>query len=174
MALQKDYDFNGIPVTNAYIRIYHNEGSKLKQTIRLSYHATPTSDRFHEEQYIFTPDLTGGTDGTGANFIKQGYDCLKAIHTFPISTIVDGQTIKVAGDVTAAVTLEAPHEIIISGSTSNDGKKIATSATFDGTDTTLTLSTVTDDVTGPADGDVKIGRITPFTDYFSDATDILE
>lgn len=80
MALKKTWNFCGIPVTDAYIKVRSVAGSKNEITCLIGYHVDPSEAEFMSTQHTFAPDMDG------KNFIKQAYEHLKTLPEFAGAT----------------------------------------------------------------------------------------
>ena len=77
MALNKDSNFKGLVINNAYIKVIRFEGSKNKLSFTIGYYASK------DEQVIFTETYSVKEfDIEGDNAIKQAYETLKKMDKF--------------------------------------------------------------------------------------------
>jgi hypothetical protein len=80
MALKKTWNFCGIPVNDAYIKVHSVSGSKTQTTCLVGYHVDSAETQFMSTQHTFAPDMNGG------NFIAQAYAHLKTLPEFAGAT----------------------------------------------------------------------------------------
>ena len=80
MALTSDYSFNGITVSQAYVKVQSVLGDKNNVAVEVAFFADSTQQPFTNKRYEFTPDLDG------SNFIQQAYEYLKTLPEFADAT----------------------------------------------------------------------------------------
>lgn len=76
MALTSNYLFNGITVSQAYVKVKSIVGDKNVVGVDVAFSADSTEQPFTYKGYEFTPDLNG------PNFIQQAYEYLKTLPEF--------------------------------------------------------------------------------------------
>jgi hypothetical protein len=76
MAITNNVVYKGIPINNAYIRIWRYEGSKENTHFEAGIHADKDSEMITSKGYQFPLNLDG------ANTIKQAYEYLKTLPEF--------------------------------------------------------------------------------------------
>jgi hypothetical protein len=76
MAFQQSFSFNGIDVTDGYIKVSSVAGGKTELFVQLDYSAGPQFQAVQKKSVNFVPDMEGG------NFIKQAYQFLKTLPEF--------------------------------------------------------------------------------------------
>jgi hypothetical protein len=77
MALQKNYNWNGVEIENCYIRIDKISG-KTNLKLEISYN-TPAKVKLFTGEANFTAQIESELHPTVKNFIHQGYDYLKTL-----------------------------------------------------------------------------------------------
>jgi len=80
MALKKTWNFCGIQISDAYIKVHSVTGGKSQITCLIGFHVDPDEQQFTATQHTFTPSMDGG------NFIKQAYEHLKTLPEFAGAT----------------------------------------------------------------------------------------
>lgn len=76
MAFQQNFSFNGIDVTDGYIKVSSVAGEKGGLAVQLDYSAGQQFQAVQTKSVNFIPDMEGG------NFIKQAYLYLKTLPEF--------------------------------------------------------------------------------------------
>jgi hypothetical protein len=76
MAFQQSFSFNGINVSDGYIKVSFVAGGKNKLAAQLDYSVGQQFQVVQTKSVDFIPDMDGG------NFIKQAYQFLKTLPEF--------------------------------------------------------------------------------------------
>jgi hypothetical protein len=76
MAIKNNVIYKGIPINNAYIRIWRYEGDKEKMHFEAGVHASKDAEMITSQGYRISLNLDG------ANPIKQAYEYLKSLPEF--------------------------------------------------------------------------------------------
>lgn len=76
MALSKTLEYKGIPVPNAYIKVWRFAGNKDQIHFDAGFHSAEGAEMFESKAYSFNLDLNGD------NPVKQAYLYLKTLPEF--------------------------------------------------------------------------------------------
>ena len=79
MALKKSFDFNGVQVSNGYLKVAEFSGSKSGIGFALAYKVNAEHDAIKVERFNFVPTMD-------TNFIAQAYEHLKTLPEFSGAT----------------------------------------------------------------------------------------
>ena len=76
MALKKSFSFNGLDISNGYVKVIQVSGAKENMEFSAAYKIDANNNPLVYKNFNFVPDLQG------SNFIAQAYNYLKTLPEF--------------------------------------------------------------------------------------------